>query len=129
MLWLDSVYEEPQALQSIEYPKLWLRMADGVCPKEDVSFWMHFRLAEPKKEVDTLVLDKTPGYEISSFGGPWHHKQEQDLQGRAGHEKGTPEIAVGCRHLCRLESWTTVGTTCQQRWSAWRCTGTCVANM
>ena len=29
---------------------------------------MHFRLAEPKKEVDTLVLDKTPGYEISSFG-------------------------------------------------------------
>ena len=29
---------------------------------------MHFRLAEPKKEVDTLVLDKTPGYEISCCG-------------------------------------------------------------
>ena len=78
MHWWDSVYGEPLALQSIEYPDLWLRMADGGVtvtsiedekpPKEDATFWMYIPRAEPKNEIDILALDKTPEYEILSFG-------------------------------------------------------------
>ena len=80
MCWWDSVYDNPQALQSFEYPELWLRLADGSVtvtsvpeetpPKEDNTYWMHIRRAQPKNEVDILTLDKTPKYKykISSFG-------------------------------------------------------------
>ena len=50
MLWLDSVYEEPQALQSIEYPKLWLRMADGGVPKRMCHFGCTSDSQSPRKK-------------------------------------------------------------------------------